>query len=303
LLQYYKIGDKIAMQRSGDSIFGAYERPIADGDNMGKQITSVRKWIEDLPKIGRMTFSMAEAESNFSHMPKKAVRSSIYRLIEKGRVFSAWRGFYVIVPDEHALKGIVPPIEYIEALMAYTGHEYYVGTFSAAAIYGAGHQQPQILNVITNSNDIRSIRNKSILFLAKTSMPKPYLVEKNAGYGKVMISSPELTALDLICYENRIGGLGRAVGIISEMELDFEKPGGDFWRMFQAPVIQRLGYIIENVLGREESGADIYSRAQAAGLNFRKTPLDPKSKLSGDGEIGINNKWKIVANCELEAEL
>ena len=98
-----------------------------------------------------------------SYKPDENTKS----LIEKGRVYSAWRGFYVIVPDEHALKGFVPPIEYIESLMAYTGHKYYVGLLSAAAIYGAGHQQPQILTVVTDSNDISSKRNTSILFLLK----------------------------------------------------------------------------------------------------------------------------------------
>lgn len=270
---------------------------------MSANVVSVRKWIEDLPKWGRITFSMIEAESCFPNMPKKAVRSSIYRLIEKGRVYSAWRGFYVIVPDEHALKGIVPPIEYIESLMAYTGHKYYVGLLSAAAIYGAGHQQPQILTVVTDSNDIRSKRDKPILFLSKASVPESYLIEKAAGYGKVMLSSPELTALDLIYYENRIGGLNRAVDIIGELTLDFGKTGDNLWRMYKTPVIQRLGYILENVLGLENIGADVYSKTQAVGVQFRKTLLDPRSNQSGSSEYQENGKWKIIVNCELEIEL
>jgi len=269
---------------------------------MNERAISVRKWIEDLPKRGKTTFSMDEAESRFSHMPKKAVRSSIYRLIEKGRVYSAWRGFYVIVPDEHALKGFVPPIEYIDSLMAYTVHKYYVGLLSAAAIYGAGHQQPQILTVVTDSNDIRSKWNNSIRFFAKAAISESYLVEQNAGYGKVILSSPELTALDLIYYENRIGGLDRAVEIISELVLDFGKPGDDIWQEYHTPVIQRLGYILEDVLGFEESGADVYSRVQTVGINFRKTLLDPKTKPSG-GSFHENNKWKIIVNCELDTEI
>ena len=271
-------------------------------DNMSEKALSVRKWIEDLPKRGRITFSMAEAESRFSHMPQKAVRSSIYRLIEKGRVYSAWRGFYVIVPDEHALKGYVPPIEYIESLMAYTGHKYYVGLLSAAAIFGAGHQQPQVLTVIADTNDIRSIKNKSILFFAKTGLPEKYLVERNAGFGKVTLSSPELTALDLIYYEDRIGGLNRAADIIRDLELDFSKSGDDLWRMYKIPIIQRLGFILEDILGLEESGAEVYSQAQAAGINFRKTLLDPKSKIPGK-DFRENGKWKIIVNCELEIEI
>ena len=269
---------------------------------MIEEVLSVRKWIEDLPKRGRITFSMIEAESHFSKMQKKAVRSSIYRLIEKGRVYSAWRGFYVIVPDEYALKGFVPPIEYIESLMAYIGHKYYVGLLSAAALYGAGHQQPQVLTVVAESNDIRNKRDASILFLAKTSLPESYLVEQNAGYGRVMVSSPELTAIDLICYENRIGGLNRAAEIIRELNLDFKKPGDDFWRMYRIPIIQRLGYILENVLNLEKSAADVYFQSHAAGIRFRKTLLDPTTKPSND-EFQGDGKWKIIINCELEIDI
>ena len=260
---------------------------------------SVRNWIEGLPKRGRITFSMVEAEAHFSHMSKKAVRSSIYRLINKGRVYSAWRGFYVIIPDEHALKSIVPPIEYIESLMAFTGHRYYVGLLSAAAIHGAGHQQPQILTVVTDTNDIRSKSNKHISFLAKAAIPESYLVDKYAGYGKVTVSSKELTALDLIFYESRIGGLNRAAEIISELNLDFSRMGDDFWEMYKTPIIQRLGYILESILGLEETAAVIYSQTQSAGVHFRKTLLDSKFKPSG-GKYPENMKWKIIINCELE---
>ena len=269
---------------------------------MNETAISVRNWIEDLPKRGRITFSMLEAENRFPKMPKKAVRSSIYRLIEKERIYSAWRGFYVIVPDEHALKGIVPPIEYIDSLMAYTGHKYYVSLLSAAAIYGAGHHQPQVLTVVSDSNDIRSIRNSSILFFSKTSVPESYLLEQNAGYGKVVLSSPELTAMDLICYENRIGGLNRAVEIIRELSLDFTTLENDFWQMYRTPIIQRLGFILENVLGQNKNGTDVYLQSQAAGVRYRKTLLDPISKQT-DVELQEDRKWKIVINCELEVEL
>ncbi|MCL2147602.1 MAG: hypothetical protein FWH52_07325, partial [Synergistaceae bacterium] len=60
-------------------------------------------------------------------------------------------------------------------------------------------------------------------------------------------------------------------------------------------------FILENVLGLEEISADVYSQAQAAGIRFRKTLLDPKSKPSG-GELQENSKWKIIENCELETE-
>ena len=262
---------------------------------------SVRKWIEELPKKGRITFSMQEIENQFLYMSKEAIRSSIYRMIENGRLYSVWRGFYVIIPDEHALKGFVPPIEYIESLMAFTGHNYYIGLLSAAAIYGAGHQQPQVLTIITDSNDIRSIKNKSIFFISKKKISKSFLIEKRAGLSKAMISSPELTALDLICYESRIGGLNRVAEIISELDLDFSGLEYEFWHMHKTPVVQRLGYILENILYRYDCAAEVFSCLKEYKTGFRKTLLDPKNK-SNSKDYVVCKKWKIVVNCDLEIE-
>ena len=267
---------------------------------MQNNYNSVRRWIEDLPKRGRITFSLKEAEESLPYASKKAIQSSIYKLKIKGRICSVWRSFYVIVPDEYALKGTVPPIEYIDYLMAHLGYKYYIGLLSAAAIYGAGHQQPQILTVISNNNDIRS-NNDTIHFMSKNVIPTEHLIVKNAGYGKVVLSSPELTAIDLVCYESRIGGLNRVAEIINEMSLDFNKTDVGLWQLYKTPVVQRLGYIMESILGCEKNGEVIYQKAQLAGLRFRKSLLAPNVKQSSS-KLLINEKWRIIINCDLEIE-
>ena len=72
--------------------------------------------------------------------------------------------------------------------------------------------------------------------------------------------------------------------------------------MTKTPIIQRFGYILENVLGLEESGADVYMQTQAAGIHFRRTLLDPLSKQSDYG-FQEDGKWKIIINSELEIEI
>jgi hypothetical protein len=49
----------------------------------------------------------------------------------------------VVVPVEYELKGVVPPVVYIDWLMAYLQKNYYIGLLNAATFYGAAHQQPQ----------------------------------------------------------------------------------------------------------------------------------------------------------------
>jgi predicted transcriptional regulator of viral defense system len=268
---------------------------------MNKENT-VRKWIETLPMRGRLTFSMNEVEEQFSMMPKSAIRSSIYRLVAKGRVCSVWRGFYVIVPDEYGLRGVVPPIEYVDYLINYLGFEYYIGLLSAAQIHGAGHQQPQALNIIINSKNVKDkiTDDIAIHFSCKKNILKQYLIEKNVGYGKIKLSSPELTALDLIAYESSIGGLERAAMVIDELseQLDFTSVSYDFWAGFANPVIQRFGYISE-LLGLAEVSDAVYEQVQYAGIKFRKTLLDPTNK-NKNPKYNYSEKWKLSINTELE---
>jgi len=249
---------------------------------------------------------MDDVLQQFPDMPKETVRSSIYRLINKGRVCSIWRNYYVVVPDEYALHGSVPPIEYIDILMRYLGHKYYVGLLNAAAIHGSSHQQPQSFMVVVNSNNIRSKESADVglRFFAKAHIHDELLLSRNATYGEIKISDPITTALDLILYENRVGGLERAATVVEGLadELDISGSTYAVWAHFPVPVIQRFGYIVESILGYTELGDAIYHKTRDAGITFRKCFLDPGSKDRGDRDLLYEPKWKIIVNTDLEIE-
>ena len=245
-------------------------------------IQSVRSWIEDLPKCGRITFSIDEIECQFVNMTKETIQSSIYRLVSKGRVCSVWRNYYVVIPDEYALRGIVPPIEYIDNLMRHLGHRYYVGLLSVAALHGSSHQQPQSFMVVTNSDNIKSkvSRNVNIRFFVKSHIFDDFILRKNASYAEVMVSDPVMTALDLILYESQIGGLERAAAIIDGLveEFSFTSVAPQLWISFPTPVVQRFGYIVEMLLGHTELGDIVYQDLRNMNRGFRKSYLDPRAR-------------------------
>jgi predicted transcriptional regulator of viral defense system len=271
------------------------------------QSRNVRNWIEGLPKRGRLTFGMGEAQSRFPFMPKETLRSVISRLKKKERVRSVWRGFYVIVPDEYGLRGVVPPIEYIDYLMRHLGRDYYVGLLSAAALQGAGHQQPQSLTVITDSKDLKdSVKgNIAVRFISKSDFPKKYLCEKSVGRGKVVLSSPELTSLDLILYEKRIGGLERAASVLDELSevLNYENTDADLWKSFPRQTIQRLGFILEQILMRPELGEAVFRKSRDAGITFRKALLNTLSKDSHSESCDFDTRWKLIINAKMEVDV
>jgi predicted transcriptional regulator of viral defense system len=79
-----------------------------------------------------------------------ALKKSVQRLVAKRRLAIPRRGFFVIVPIEYRHAGAPPPSWFIDELMKFCGRRYYVGLLSAAALYGAAHQQPQEFQVVTD---------------------------------------------------------------------------------------------------------------------------------------------------------
>ena len=73
----------------------------------------------------------------------------------------------MIITPEYAQSGMLPATLFIDDLMKSLNRKYYIGLHSAAALYGAAHQQPMEFFVITENPPLRNIKIKlfrSILF-------------------------------------------------------------------------------------------------------------------------------------------
>lgn len=262
----------------------------------------IKNWVEDLPKRGTITFSIEEVYKLFPSISKRGIASALLRLVTKGKILSVWKGFYVVIPIEYAHKGVVPPIVYINQLMEYLQRQYYIGLLDAAAFYAAAHQRPQIFTVITGLPSVRASEKKGIKmkFFIKKNIPTSCLIQKKTKSGYVLVSSPELTALDLIFYEKEIGGINRAATVLNELaeELNFRDFSISAFDNTPISVVQRLGYLLEE-LGYTELADNLFHKAKEAGISFRKTPLKA-GKESEDCEY--NAKWKIIINEEIEID-
>ncbi|MDR1202276.1 MAG: type IV toxin-antitoxin system AbiEi family antitoxin [Tannerellaceae bacterium] len=266
----------------------------------------IRYWIDSLPKMGKNYFTQEDVMGQFPAINVSNMRNSLYRLSKKGTIQSVWHGFHVIVSPEYGFKGIVPPAEYIDQLMRYLDREYYVGLLNAAAFHGAAHQQPQTFSVVVNTDKLRGKIKKGVKidFVARKEIPARYTKQLNTRNGYINVSTPELTALDLLLYIKDIGGLNRASTVLNELAevIDFQKVGIDFLSYFNSAVIQRLGYILEDVLEYGELADTLYQKAKEAGMKFRKYPLRVVSKGTNLDSYDINEKWKIIINTEIEVD-
>lgn len=262
----------------------------------------IRDWVEEQPRKGIITFTVEEVYELFPSIGKRGVANALLRLVNKGKIQSVWKGFYVIIPVEYAQKGIVPPIVYINQLMEYLKRQYYIGLLDAAAFYAAAHQRPQVFTVITRFPSIRTTEKKGIKvrFIIKKNIPMSLLVQKKTKSGYVFVSSPELTALDLILYEKEIGGINRAATVLNELaeELNFRDVDISIFDNTPVPTIQRLGYLLET-LDFTELADNLLHKVNEAGITFRRTLL----KAGKDNEDSdYNAKWKIIINEEIEID-
>jgi predicted transcriptional regulator of viral defense system len=272
-------------------------------ENFGR----VRLWIEALPKMGRMTFSQEDVQRQFPDTPIRNIQNVLFRQVRKGAMQSVWHGFYAIVPNEYGLKGIVPPIEYIDALMKHLHRSYYIGLLSAASYQGASHQQPQELFVVAGGDALRSKAKNDVKinFTNRKEFPERYISTIDTASGQVNISSPELTAFDLVQYESRVGGLDRAATVLAELieNVDFKHLDADFLGLFNSAVIQRLGYLLDNIVDRQDLADTLLERCISAGIAFHRRTLAVSRRGEDIKGFAFCNKWNIIINREVEADV
>lgn len=234
---------------------------------------------------------------------ENALKKTIQRLKNQYSIVMVRRGFYVIVPPEYRVKGIIPTSLFINDLMKFLNRDYYVGLLNAAAYYGAAHQQPQNYSIITEGIALRPIKNDKveINFYIKKSWNRKDIIKKKVDTGYINISSPELTALDLVNYYNVVGGYNRVATVIEELKevMQPEKLMETAKNYEEVTIVQRLGYLLDYVLEENELSAALYRYLKS--IRHYPTLLRPQSKQSESMMTG--NKWKIGPNVEVEADI
>ena len=270
-----------------------------------EEYNKIGLWIEDLPKRGKSVFSKQEVENQFPTLSYYSIRNALNRLSKKKKIQSVWRDFYAVILPEYGLKGIAPPIEYIDQLMKFLDNDYYIALLSAAALQGAAHQAPMEFFVITDSRILRDKQkgDVKINFVTKKNIPAQYIEQIMVSSGYVNISRPELTAFDLIIYEKNVGGINRIATILSELAetLNFSTISIEFLKSLNVAIIQRLGYLLD-LLEFGELASILLQKSKEANVKFRKYPLSVLSEKKNLSDFQTNDKWKIIINEEIDID-
>ena len=237
---------------------------------------TIREWIRDREISGFPTFSVDDVRSAFTNYSEQSIKNDLFRLSSQGILYPVYRGFYVIMPPHYAAKRMIPPIYYIDQLMAHLNKPYYISLLSAAEILGAAHQRPQKFSVMTvfPKSTVSSAKNNSLVWEYRKEIPSDFLLSRNSETGTILYSNSELTAIDIVQYEQYIGGLSRAT-------------------------IQRLGYMLEDVLGQTEIADVLYTELRSYAKRFRYVPLNTRKTVENAEK---NSRWKVYINLIIETD-
>lgn len=262
---------------------------------------AVSEYIKQLQSYEEYAFSWDELLKN-SNAPESTIRKELARLADKNEILNLRHGFYLIIPPRYQSLGKLPVQLYIDKLFKHLNKEYYVGLYSAATFYGAAHQQVQQDYVITVPPALRDInKGKTKLRFFKTQRsPEKNIIEKKSDAGLFKVSSPALTAVDLVHHQSKIGGINRILANLEELaqEITIEDLNNLLSWYSNKSTLQRLGYLMEELEVKESIPKYIYDKLKKE--KFYPILLSPKK---GQKAGSTGNRWKIDVNIKLENDI
>ncbi len=210
-------------------------------------------YVDALQKKGTFTFHIEDVAS-LLRITLVAARLSAYRLSKKRRIFRVYRNFYVIIPLEYQEVGCPSPELFIDLLMQHMKTDYYVGLLSAATLYGVTPPQFALFQVITAKHSrLIDTPHTNIHLYQSSYIYRSGIEQKKTAAGYINVSSPELTAFDLVRYTRVVGTYSCVAAILSEfgkrirakrlssLAKNISQEHGEwiYW--------QRLGYLLDTV--------------------------------------------------------
>lgn len=248
-------------------------------------------FIEEQLAEGRVAFALPEllAETGLSVV---AAANQLRRLGNRVRRVARRQAFFLIVEPRHLAMGAPPAQWWLDAYFRWLEHPYYLALLSAAESYGAAPQAVQVLQVMTDvPRRELSVGRLRIRFFVKRRVERTPVQQSPASYAPLRMSTPEATALDLVRYAQRIGGIGRARETLMPLLPSMRVPALRRTLDAEQNVLsaQRLGYLLER------SGAERLSRAIHEWLPAKLSwcPLGPGQAETS--ETHRSKRWHVIA--------
>lgn len=253
---------------------------------------------DELLSEGVSTFDTAEAARRTGLAPDR-VHGALKRLADAGQIFSAARGFYVIIPPEYRSWGAVPATWFLHPMMAHLGRSYYVALLSAAEMFGAAHQRPQVFQVVVDKYLAdRSFGRVRMQFVVNKHAAQLATTPVNSPTDTLRVSTPEVTSLDLASRPRDSGGLNNVATVVIELFEDREVGEQgliDAARFYPSASVRRAGYLLEKYADAPLDALHAFANPAA----HEPAPL----QAGGDRRGRVELRWNLRVNTEIEPDL
>lgn len=176
------------------------------------------KYLKQLRSIGKQSFTIEQAMSDLK-ISRHSVLSAAHRLKKASELISPAKGYYVIISPEHRRFGSIPAEELVPILMKHLNVEYYSALLTAAQYHGAAHQKPYSFQIICEKQIKRKLKFGKVWIdcVYKKSIKDLPVQNITVRTGYLKLASPELTAIDIIKYPHKSGGLNHIATVLSEL--------------------------------------------------------------------------------------
>jgi len=262
---------------------------------------TVSNYIKQLQSYEEYGFSWKELLS-YCKKTEVSLKRELSRLVEKNEIINLRKEFYLIIPPRYSRQGQLPLQLYIDKLFKNLNREYYLCFYSAAKFHGASHQQVQQDYIMMTTPSFSNIKKHSLTinFLTTTKWPSKNILQKKSDAGVFKISSPALTAVDLIHHQTKLGGLNRMLAILEELSEEINP--NDLMELLtwypHKSTLQRFGFLLEEVQANQNLTQQLKEHLQKT--KIYPVLLSPKSK---EKPGAVDNTWKVDVNIKLESDL
>lgn len=269
---------------------------------MNSKLT-VTDFLDELVHKGQYHFSFKEIARELN-MNDSSLSVSLSRLAARGKVKMIRNGFGVITGHT---RGAIHPSYFINAMMTHLESRYYVGLLSAAAYWGASHQAAMVYYIVAEKV-IKPINigQIKIEFITKNNFDEITEIQKVSGVGGYyLVSTPELTAIDLIRFPKKSGHLNNIATVLEDLveKIDFNKLKSICVKhSTPTTAIQRLGFLLDNILGYSKETnlfLNILDEKRASRILLSSSKKEDMKKFS---QYPFSEKWKIYQNTTVEPD-
>jgi predicted transcriptional regulator of viral defense system len=201
-------------------------------------------------RSGKLNLRTQDIRAALPGVSQVALRQALHRQQRRGRLIRLSRGsdHWLIVPLQHADAG-APPLEvWLDRYMSKTlDIPYYVALLSAAETFGASPYGVMVTQVmVPERRRAITVGRHEVVFHTRTQIGRMPTRWHETPDGRFKVSTPELTALDLIQRETAVGGMERVRKVLRGL-WSCCKPRGlseALDTLQEAPIAQRLGVLL-----------------------------------------------------------